>query len=549
MKIKLHLFLLLGLMAASLSPAFGSTIHSTYIGPVGGNWSDPANWSPPIVPRNSAETKFNVSVESEYPGMILDIDVHLKRFRLTGDGSTANAIDHNLFSPRTSLGVNFPDETLGGGYITPVALTTNVLADLGDLADFSEQTLKTGQIGADASAAAPGLTSTIRFNNADIRATNGYIGVFGAGSRIVDQHGHDALANLNHILLYGYLDVETGKKFITGGSLTNEGFASVYSTGFIGPDAPGTLVVSEDYTGIGYPLDLGTNGETKVIAPGPTADAKMIIKGNLTNYGQATRTLHKTYYVWEAGSGRSATTQVLGGNHPFNIVNIEASLNLFGPHTGFRDLKGRDALRNLRTSARLLIGNRNFTTKGSFVSTSRLSVFGDTQLTVRGDLTVQGGFFQLSPLSAYAREGEVGFPTDPEFIDSNVQVNGNFSLEAGSALRFDFFDPAVNAPLTVLGTAALAGSLQTGVEDASQISSTDSFTVLTANQIAGQFTNVASGERVEAYAGFDNFGNPRGDPIGTFLAIYDANALVLSDFEPAEDAFTRAPVARAKGDQ
>jgi hypothetical protein len=152
----------------------------------------------------------------------------------------------------------------------------------------------------------------------------------------------------------------------------------------------------------------------------------------------ANRTLHKTYHEWEAAGGRSATTQVLDCNGPFDIITNEASLVLFGPNTGFRDRNGEDALRNLTTSARLLIGDRDFTTKGSFTSTSRLSVYGDTQFTVNGDLTIAGGFFQASPLTGYARDGEVGFPLDPEFISSNALIAGNLHLSAASALSFDF---------------------------------------------------------------------------------------------------------------
>lgn len=70
-------------------------------------------------------------------------------------------------------------------------------------------------------------------------------------------------------MLYGYLDVETGREFTTGGSVVNEGYMAVYATGFIGPDAPATLVVNGNYTGIGYPLDEGTVGLLKVLAPGP----------------------------------------------------------------------------------------------------------------------------------------------------------------------------------------------------------------------------------------------------------------------------------------
>lgn len=259
--------------------------------------------------------------------------------------------------------------------------------------------------------------------------------------------------------------------------------------------------------------------------------------------------MHKTYHVWEAAGGRSATTQVLGGTRPFEIVTNEASLNLFGPNTGFRDRNGEDALRNLSTSARLLVGNRDFTTAGSFTTTSRLTVFGGTEFTVNGDLTVGGGYFQLSTLSAYAREGEVGFPVDPEFISSNVFVQGNFNLTTEGALRFDFFDPTLSATLTLNGTAMLAGLLQIGVDDVSQISGSESFTVLTAAQITGQFSNVANGGRVDAFGSYDSLGNPLGDPVGTFLVTYGGTTLVLSDFQPTPHALSHVARTRAFGDQ
>ncbi len=214
---------------------------------------------------------------------------------------------------------------------------------------------------------------------------------------------------MDHIFVDGIFDVETGRDFTTGGSLVNEGTLYVISTGFIGPDGPATVRINGDYTGIGYPLDVGTVGVSSVQAPGPSADAQTVVKGNITNYEAATRTLHKTYYGWEAAGGRSATTQVLGGNGPFDIVTSEASLILFGPNTGFRDSNGQDALRNLATSARFLIGDREFNTAGSFTSTSRLSIFGDTEFTVNGDLTIQAGFLEVSPLTGYAREATTDF--------------------------------------------------------------------------------------------------------------------------------------------
>jgi hypothetical protein len=108
-----------------------------------------------------------------------------------------------------------------------------------------------------------------------------------------------------------------------------------------------------------------------------------------------------------------------------------------------------------------------------------------------------------------------------------------------SILRFHVFDANTLATMTVNGTVTLAGALQSGVDDVSQLSPSDSITVMTANHIVGQFSNVASGGRINSYSGFDADNNPIGDPLGSFLVTYDDRTLVLSDFQPAEGAWNR----------
>jgi hypothetical protein len=517
------------IIIGAFTSARGELINSTYVGPIGGNWSDPANWSPAIVPNNSATQKFDVSVGSEYPGVTLDIRVNVKSLTLTDDFSAVSLNDHSLKSDATSLAAGFPDQAQRGGFLSLNALKENVSADLGNLADFSGTTLNAGNFEIDASAADPGVTATVQFNGADIRTLGGYIGLSGAGSRMVDQHGHDALANLRHILLGGDFDPRGGRNFTTGGSFVNEGAIFVDSAGF-SADAPTTFTINGNYTGIGYPLDPGTDGLAFVLAPG--ADARVIINGHLTNYDATTQTLQKSSYNWEAANGHSATTRVLGGGRPLDIVTSRAALSLIGPNTGFRDKFGNDALRNLSVSARLSIGDRNFTTANSFISTSRLLILGDTRFTVQGHLTIRNGFLEVSPLTGYARFGDDSFPIDPPYLSSRVIVRGNFNLPSQSSLLFHIVDTTKTATIKVEGAAIFAGLLQARVQDVSPINSTDSFTVLTAAKIVGQFSNVASGGRVDAYAGFDPLGNPIGDPIGSFHVVYSGTSLVLSDFQP-----------------
>jgi hypothetical protein len=547
----LKLFICALVMTSFYAARAATVINSSYTGPIGGNWSDPANWSPQIVPNNSADQKFNVSIPgAELPGVTLDIDVKLRSLTLKDNFSTVFLQDHSIVSASTSVGVNFPDEFVTGGVIFISATHAPVLANLGDLADFSGTTLNSGIFLAFAAGDNPAAAATIQFHGADIRTNSGTVQLGTPRGRIVDENGRDALRHLQHNLVDGDLDFEIGHNFTTEGSLINEGAIDLATKD--SPAGPGdvntTLTINGNYTGIGFPLDPNTLGVVGLYAPGPIGDARMVINGALTNYDAGTQTLHKSYFGWFAANGASATTRVLGGGKPLDIVTSKASLVFGGPNTGFRDRFGNDALRNLAVSARLIIGNRNFTTANDFTSTSRLTIFGDTRFVVSGHLTIRSGFFEVSPLSEYVHEGAPDFPTTP-YLSSQVIVRGNFNLPAPGILRFHVLDHEKTATVNVKGAAVFAGTLQAGVEDVSKVDADDSFTVLTADKIAGQFSNVANGGRVDVYAMFDDLGNPQGDPVGTFLVSYNKTKVILSDFQPAADAFNPGPAVRAHDDQ
>ena len=259
-------------------------------------------------------------------------------------------------------------------------------------------------------------------------------------------------------------------------------------------------------------------------------DAKMLINGALTNYDSGTQTLHKSYFGWEAAGGASATTRVLGGGKPSTSSTSEAALVLFGPNTGFRDKFGNDALRNLAFSARLLIGDRKFTTANNFTSTSRLGIFGDTRFVVSGHLTISRGFFEVSPLTGYARDGDPGFPTTP-YLSSQVIVRGNFNLPSPGILRFHI----LNEAKTATGKRERRCDLRrfTASRRGRHLENSWGRQLhrLTADRISGRFSNVACGGRLnDVYGSFDQFGNPLGDPIGSFRVTYNKSSLVLSNF-------------------
>jgi hypothetical protein len=524
--------ILFALTTIALTPARADFIKSTYVGPSDGNWGDPANWSPAIVPNNSGGNSFAATIANVFLTLDLDVTVNRLTFK-PGDGNpiilggTAPflfCLDHDFSSAHTKVGV--------GGIVDADAESKDVTVDLGELADFSGTTLgpeNTYYV----VTAEPGRTATMKFDGANIVTNTALIELIGANARLTDENGADAIAHFRHNAFDGYFDLEVGRDFTTEGAFVNEGGIAIFASdpGSVTGDLNTTLMINGNFTDIGYPLDANTDGLIELLAPGPSGDARMIINGALTNYDAGTQTLHKSYFAWVAANGAGATTCVLGGGKPFDIVTSKAALILFGPNTGFRDKFGNDALRNLATSARLLIADRNFTTATSFTSTSRLSVFGDCRFTVSGHLTIRNGFFEVSPLTGYARDGgpAPGFPTTP-YKSSQVIVRGNFNLPSPAILRFHVLDHDKTATVNVKGAAVFAGTLQAAVEKPGRISSSDKFTVLTAEKIAGQFSNVASGGRIDVFSNEDSLGN-LGNRVGTFRVNYDKTKLVLNDFE------------------
>jgi hypothetical protein len=216
----------------------------------------------------------------------------------------------------------------------------------------------------------------------------------------------------------------------------------------------------------------------------------------------------------------------MGGSKPLDIVTSEASLNLIGPNTGFRDKFGNDALRNLAVSSRFSMGDRDFTTVDSFTSTGRLSIYGNSHFTVNGHLSINGGQFQVFALTGYALNNDDGFPNNPPYKKCYITVRGNLSLTSGTRLRYGIFDNATLPSVRIGGAAILRGTLVPYLLDGANVTSSNSFTLMTAAKIVGQFSNVANGGRVPVTSFSD------GSELGTFLVTITKTSLILSDFQP-----------------
>jgi hypothetical protein len=513
------LFIICAMIFATFSSARAQVTNSTWAGQPGDNWSDASKWNPALVPNNTGSQSFNVTVNTgaEFQGINVDIDVTLNSLSVT-DQEIIPIVDHNLASGATDLG-SFPDREFGGGAIIAIAQSSNVSVKLGNLANFSANKLTSGNYLALADV---GRTSTIQFNGADIRTNNAAIQIAGPGAGLLDENGNDALRNIEHNLLNGQLaNALFGHNFTTAGSLVNEGEMDIvtFSPFDQSPDLATTFTVSGDFTGIGFPDD-GNLGFVDIEAPG--ADAKLLIKGALTNYDASHKTLGKMWNQWIAAAGHSAATQVLGGSKPLDIVTSQAALQLFGPNTGFRDKFGNDALRNLAVSARLLVGDRDFATVASFSCTNRLSIYGGSNFTVNGHLTINAGRFEVSSESGYAHVGG-----GPPHEKSNITVRGNLNVMSGVNCRFVIFDNATLSSVRIGGAAILNGVLQIRLLDGANITSSDTFTLLTAAKIVGRFSNVANGGHVIATSFSD------GSELGTFLVTINKKSVVLSNFQPA----------------
>jgi hypothetical protein len=472
------------------------------------------HWTPVGVPNNNGTATFDVTIDNLTVN--LDIDPTITSLTMPGDAPFLYSTDH-------SMKIGATDEVAMGD-IEITADQKDVKFDLGNFKAFSNKRLDETAWFIAVNAAA-GRTATIQFNGADVVSNNGAPGFMGPGNaRITDENGLDAFRNMTLNEPLGFLQIGpgAGSHYTVAKSVTNEGNFLVFDGG--------TLTFALNVTQVGDLRDPNDQqgGHIDEFSNTAATPARVIINGVLTNYDPATKTLHAGRYNLEGRNDGFCTFQVLGGAL-FDIVNNDASIALFGNGT-FLDRNGADALRNLAISHRLRIANHDLTTAGSLTSSSealaRLAVRGNAHLMVAGDLTMQNGSLELSPLTTYDF-------TDP-IKASQLKVKGNLSLASQGNIRFEVFGPDVAGTVDVTGKTTFAGALEIFVLPKAPLLTSGSLTLLTSAASSGQFSNVPNGRRVTAYAAttFDGqFARFNGVITGTFKTTYDNNSLVISDFQ------------------
>ena len=497
-------------LAITLQSAQAQT-DTTYIGPNNGLYSNPANWSNGVPINNTFHAINNTDFIIQ-----LDIDPTINSLTLGADIGRLFGTDHNFtVTGSTSMGT--------GNRIDVVAQSLpNVKFDLGSLTSFSGTTLNFGGYFV---TAAPGTTSKLQFNGANIVTNNARIGIIGAGAAIVDQNGVNALANLTTNGVDGFIRIGSGASFTTANNFTNGGYMVARPGGtytFNGSFACVTNPANPD-AGLFevFGTDLGpaaSQGDGLLAANGSFGDVNAA--GDTLVDGQLTTV-----------SNGSATAMIRFNNA--NIININnaAAVTLAGPNSRIVDQSGNDGLRNLATNDGYVeLARQARSTIGSFTNNGVVVLLGGGNPTVGGSMT-NNGVFGVLALDLFLFVGVPGFDPAPDgAIPTLVTINGNLTLGSTSDYFAEVYDPTITGSVRVNGIAALDGVLELLLIDPSLITSTDTFTlILTDGQITGAFTNVLSGGRLDATQDTDASGT--GDVVGSFRVDYDGNSLTITDFQ------------------
>ena len=397
--------------------------------------------------------------------------------------------------------------------------------DLGNLKNFSGKTLNSGGYFV---TAAPGTTSKLQFNRANIVTNNARIGIIGAGAAIVDQNGANALANLTTNGVDGFIRIGSGASFTTANNFTNGGYMVARPGGTYTFNGSFACVTNPANADAGlfevFGTDLGptaTRGNGLLAANGSFGDVNpagdTLVDGQLTTV-----------------SNGSATAMIRFNNA--NIININnaAGISLIGPNSRIVDQSGNDGLRNLATNdGYVTLARQSRSTVGALTNNGVLAALGGGNLTVGGSMT-NNGVFGVIPFDIFLFvNGVPGFdPAPGGAITTLVTINGNLTLGSTSDYVAEVYDPTITASVRVNGIAALDGVLELLLIDPSLITSTDTFTlILTDGQITGAFANVLSGGRLDARQ--DTGGGNGGDVVGSFRVDYDGNSLTITDFQVA----------------
>lgn len=337
-------------------------------------YSDPSNWSPAVVPNNTATTHYNVTIGARFI-IGVDVDATISNLNLEGSVPGVNVTGRNF----TVIG-----ETTSAlpTAIIRVGSTSNAAArfNAGWLSTFSNGTLS-GHYSVDSS----GYPATLQFNGANISTlANGDVILQGPLARIEDEGGNDALRNLARIDSTASLWLGYNATVSTNALFRNDGTLNIASSG----------------------------GGSLTAAAG------------LTNFDSTSRTITGGIFDLTGSSLRF---------YGADIVTIASSIHLYGT-ARIEDLAGNDGLRNLKhilPSGQFSLTKQSRAIASQFQNDGLLSLSEDSVFNVAGlsnfdssARTLSGGTFVLS------RHSQL------QFADADIVHNGaSIMLSLGGAIK------------------------------------------------------------------------------------------------------------------
>jgi hypothetical protein len=372
--------------------ARAAVVQATFIGSPGTppfflfdtSYSNPANWSPAIVPNNGGGDSYDIYIPDGIPRLAPQLIVD------------TDATVSNLFgpaTPHTSFSVNVIDHQFT---VTDLCTSPSihVSASAGDaalsLGQFSWSVGPTlidgGNLALDA---AQGYSATLRIKGANIVTNAGDISISGVGAHIIDENGNDGLRNLAQNLG----SITLGNDFTTRGDFRNDG----------------TLVLRNDAQA--------------------TANITFTVNGNLGNYDNASHTLGGGHYTFLVVEGLSAAPTYTLRFNDADIINNGAEINVQYVRWRINDQFGADALRHLARNTPqgsiTLADDGDFTTPGDFTNDGVIDV-GGSRFLINGrllnysDHTLMGGTYRVRG-PGYVSPGEIRF-NDADIIHNAATI-------------------------------------------------------------------------------------------------------------------------------
>jgi len=542
----------------------------TWIDPLGGSYNSSSNWSPDFggsgIPNGPEEgARFNLS---SFYTVDLPTDIATASASVT-DGNVRWDLNSSG-TPRTyTLDALAVDPSISGG--APVLEVTGGSVDTSQLRVENGgqlHVLPTGTVdvtdgtvsGASSIWTNSGLLHVGQFQGTgsltieqggSVSSPHSRIGVLSNSTGTVTVTGENSNWAVGGELLLGQVQSNANGSLIIedGGSVTNtsDGLSARVHVGTVNVNGPGST-----WTNTGS-LSIEV-GELTIEAGGSVSNTAGAVgspfgssTGTVTVTGAASTWTNSEMLHVAPGVGGGILTIEAGGS----VSNTSAEVGKTG--TGTVSVTGDGS--NWTITEQLSIGSDvsngraatlTINSGGTVSVVEEIILLADSLVSLQGgsltttDFDLQGGQFQWTSGTLHVDQFDgnltnpAGGTLAPGRSAGSTMITGSYTQQASAALEIEIGGKAIITEhdfVNVSGTTLLGGELQLNLIDDFTPASTDRFTVLNSvGGVAGVFTNVSSGQRLDTM-----------DGLGSFLVHYgpgsafNQNQIVLTGFEVAGD--------------